>query len=526
MSTKKVSSHIFKSSSGIFLSRIFGLLRDTMVTHFFKPSVQDIFNAAFKVPNTFRSIFAEGAMANSYIPVLKGIKNEEERQQFQSEFFTIYLVILTITVVALIFLVPYFMPFLVSGFEKFSEAKVTSTVYLTRFLFTYLFFISLVSFFSASMNAIFKFFIPSVSQAIFNIVFIIVLVIFVLLKKITLELFIYAVILGGFFQLAFILFYSIKYGLRFTIRWPKNFKNIKEVFKLMGPSIITSGIYQINIFISTYYLSMFDGGQTYHYVAQRLYQLPIGLFSVSMIQVFLPSFSEIVQSDDKNLIKSTFQKAFNLSLLITIPISAYMITFSSQITSILFYHGQFSYNSIMTTSTIFAIYMPGMIFITLTNMASSLFYAHKIWKSQVMVSLASIVLFFLYINLLTPVYGLNGIAAANTLNTVTQFILFYLLLVIFLKISIDKKTFVTAIKLLISSFAISVPFYLFNKNVLKIVKTSFSANFLLFLIEVAGLSLLFFMTLLVFIRILKVEELQEIISTIKVRFKNKIKRKN
>jgi len=351
-------------------------------------------------------------------------------------------------------------------------------------------------------------------------------VIFVLLKKITLELFIYAVILGGFFQLAFILFYSIKYGLRFTIRWPKNFKNIKEVFKLMGPSIITSGIYQINIFISTYYLSMFDGGQTYHYVAQRLYQLPIGLFSVSMIQVFLPSFSEIVQSDDKNLIKSTFQKAFNLSLLITIPISAYMITFSSQITSILFYHGQFSYNSIMTTSTIFAIYMPGMIFITLTNMASSLFYAHKIWKSQVMVSLASIVLFFLYINLLTPVYGLNGIAAANTLNTVTQFILFYLLLVIFLKISIDKKTFVTAIKLLISSFAISVPFYLFNKNVLKIVKTSFSANFLLFLIEVAGLSLLFFMTLLVFIRILKVEELQEIISTIKVRFKNKIKRKN
>ncbi|HNV44037.1 MAG TPA: lipid II flippase MurJ, partial [Exilispira sp.] len=240
MSTKKVSSHIFKSSSGIFLSRIFGLLRDTMVTHFFKPSVQDIFNAAFKVPNTFRSIFAEGAMANSYIPVLKGIKNEEERQQFQSEFFTIYLVILTITVVALIFLVPYFMPFLVSGFEKFSEAKVTSTVYLTRFLFTYLFFISLVSFFSASMNAIFKFFIPSVSQAIFNIVFIIVLVIFVLLKKITLELFIYAVILGGFFQLAFILFYSIKYGLRFTIRWPKNFKNIKEVFKLMGPSIITS----------------------------------------------------------------------------------------------------------------------------------------------------------------------------------------------------------------------------------------------------------------------------------------------
>lgn len=513
MSTKKTINYIFSSSFGIFISRIFGLLRDTFVTHFFRPAVQDIFNAAFKVPNTFRSIFAEGAMTNSYIPVLKSITDEKKREEFQCNFFTVFVLLLLLITIILIFFIPLYMPYLVKGFDKFSPTKISSTIYLSRYFFTYLFIISLVSFFSSSMNAIFKFFIPSISQSIFNLVFIIVIVYFAFIKKISLELFIYAVVFGGVFQLFFILIFSYRYGIRITFKWPKNWKHIKDVFKLMGPSLITSATYQINIFISTYFLSMFDGGQTYHYLAQRLFQLPIGLLSVAMAQVFLPSFSELVQKNDKIVLYSTLKRSIQISLLFTIPIAGIMIGFSRPITQIIFYHGAFSIEDVKLTSTIFSYYMPGIIFITLSNMFTSLFYAHKIWKSQVIVSTISILLFFFYIKIFTPIFGINAIAVANTLNTFTQLIMLSLLSKIILKISFDKENIFLALKLTIINSILALGSIFISHQIIEIVKTSFSMAFFKTIFEIIFSIFLYLILFYFGGKILKINILSELINS-------------
>lgn len=519
MSTKKTVKYIFSSSSGIFISRIFGLLRDTFVTHFFKPSVQDIFNAAFKVPNTFRSIFAEGAMTNSYIPVLKSIADKKEQEEFQSNFFTVFIFLLLFITIILIIFVPFFMPYLVRGFDKFSPTKISSTIFLSRYFFTYLFIISLVSFFSSSMNAIFKFFIPSISQSIFNLIFILVIVYFALIKKISLNLFIYAVVLGGIFQLLFILFFAYKYGIRITLKWPKKWNHIYGVFKLMGPSLLTSATYQVNIFISTYFLSMFDGGQTYHYLAQRLFQLPIGLLSVAMAQVFLPSFSELVQKNDKILLNATLKRSIQLSLLLTIPIAGYMIGFARPLTQLIFYHGAFSLNDVKTTSIIFAYYMPGIIFITISNMFTSLFYSHKIWKSQVLVSSISIFLFFIYIKIFTPIFGINAIAVANTLNTFTQLVLLILLAKILLKISIGKENLIFAIKIVLLTSILSLLLF-FTSRFIGYIKTSFNLKFFVNLIKLILFSTIFLILFYLGSRLLRIDFLKEIVES----FAKKVKR--
>jgi putative peptidoglycan lipid II flippase len=519
MSTKKTVKYIFSSSSGIFVSRIFGLLRDTFVTHFFKPSVQDIFNAAFKVPNTFRSIFAEGAMTNSYIPILKSISDKKQQDEFQSNFFTVFIFLLLIITTILIIFVPFFMPYLVKGFDKFSPTKISSTIFLSRYFFIYLFIISLVSFFSSSMNAIFKFFIPSISQSIFNLIFIVVIVYFAFIKKISLNLFIYAVVFGGIFQLLFILFFAYRYGIRIKIKWPKQWKHIFEVFKLMGPSLITSATYQVNIFISTYFLSMFDGGQTYHYLAQRLFQLPIGLLSVAMAQVFLPSFSELVQKNDKILLNTTLKRSIQLSLLLTIPIAGYMIGFARPLTQIIFYHGAFSLNDVKTTSIIFSYYMPGIIFITISNMFTSLFYSHRIWKSQVLVSSISIFLFFIYIKIFTPIFGINAIAVANTLNTFTQLILLILLARLLLKVSIGNENFVFALKTIFLTSILTLLLLFFDRFI-GYSKTSFTISFLLNLLKLIFFSICFLILFYLGSRLLRLDFLKDIVDS----FIKKIKR--
>ncbi|MEJ5273985.1 MAG: murein biosynthesis integral membrane protein MurJ [Spirochaetota bacterium] len=512
MSTKKTVKYIFSSSSGIFISRIFGLLRDTFVTHFFKPSTQDIFNAAFKVPNTFRSIFAEGAMTNSYIPILKSISDKKEQEEFQSNFFTVFILLLLIVTIILIIFVPFFMPYLVKGFDKFSPTKITSTIYLSRYLFTYLFIISLVSFFSSSMNAIFKFFIPSISQSVFNLVFIVVIVYFAIIKKISLELFIYAVVLGGIFQLLFVLFFSYRYGIKIRFKWPKKWNHIFEVFKLMGPSLITSATYQVNIFISTYFLSMFDGGQTYHYLAQRLFQLPIGLLAVAMAQVFLPSFSELVQKNDKELINSTLRKSLQLSFLFTIPISGLMIGLARPLVQIIFYHGAFSLNDVRITSIIFSYYMPGIIFITSSNMFTSLFYANRIWKSQVIVSSISILLFFLYIKIFTPIFGINAIAVANTLNTFTQLLMLFLLAKLILKISVGKENLIFALKTVFLTSILTLLLLYLNRFI-GFSKTSFSLDFFIILLELVSFFIMFCILFYLGSKILRIEFLSEILNS-------------
>lgn len=510
MSTKKTVKYVFSSSFGILISRIFGLLRDTFVTHFFKPSVQDIFNAAFKVPNTFRSIFAEGAMTNCYIPVLKSISDKKEAEEFQSNFFTFFIILLLLITIILIIFVPFFMPYLVKGFDKFSPTKISTTIYLSRYFFTYLFIISLVSFFSSSMNAIFKFFIPSFSQSIFNLVFIIVVIYFALIKKISLQLFIYAVIFGGIFQLLFVLFFAYRYGIKIRFKWPKKWNHIYEVFKLMGPSLITSATYQINIFISTYFLSMFDGGQTYHYLAQRLFQLPVGLFSVAMSQVFLPSFSELVQKNDRIMINDTLKRSIQLSLILTIPITGLMIGFARPITQIIFYHGAFSLNDVKTTSSIFSYYMPGIIFITLSNIYISLFYSNKIWKSQVIVSTISILIFFIYIKIFTPIFGINAIAVANTLNTFTQLVMLSFLAKLLLRVFMDKKDFIFAIKITILTTFLTILLFISNKFI-GFSKTSFTLEFFIDILKLTIFSILYLVLFYSGAKLLKISFISDIV---------------
>ncbi len=521
MSSKKTVKNIFSSSLGIFISRIFGLLRDTFVTHFFKPQVQDIFNAAFKVPNTFRSIFAEGAMTNSYIPVLKSVSDDKEKEEFQSSFFTVFVLLLLVFTTILIVFLPSYMPFLVKGFDKFSPTKIEQTIYLSRYFFIYLFIISLVSFFSSSMNAIFKFFVPSISQSVFNIIFIIVIVYFAIIKKISLQLFIYAVLFGGIFQLIFIVYFSYKNGIRVIFKWPKNWMNIFEVFKLMGPSLITSATYQVNIFISTYFLSMYDGGQTYHYLAQRLFQLPIGLISVAMAQVFLPSFSELVQQNNKNILVQTLNKAIELSLLLTIPICSIMIGFSRPITQIIFYHGAFSIDDVKITSLIFSLYMPGIIFITISNIYISLFYSYKIWKSQVLVSSISIILFFSYIKVFDQFFGINAIAIANSLNTLTQLLMLMFLAKIILKISLNKEILVFTIKTVLVSSIVVIINLIFSRHFIGFTKTSFSIQFLIIVLKLS--TFLFLNILIIFFgfKLLRVKLIDDIF----ISFKSKIKGK-
>ena len=332
----KAAGQISVATTG---SRVLGFIRDILLAKIFGASGStDAFFIAYRIPNLFRELFAEGSISAAFVPVFtESLTHEgkEDAKKLASSVLAFLLSLLSVVCLLCILFAPAIVSVIAPGFIKTPE-KFDLTVRLTRVMFPFLFFISLASLAKGVLNSLKSFFIPALAPMVLNISIIGSAVLLAPHFTVPLVAIGLAVSFGGMLQVLIQLPELINKG--FVLRPDFSFSHpgLKKILRLLMPAILGMGVAQINIFISTIFVSFLAGGAaTYLYYAMRFVHLPIGIFGVAMATAVLPSLSVQAAKGDTEALCDTFSFSLRLLFFITLPAMAGLITLSEPILHVL-----------------------------------------------------------------------------------------------------------------------------------------------------------------------------------------------
>ena len=460
----------FTVSFYTFLSRILGFVRDIFIAKFLGSTVTaDAFFVAFRLPNFFRRVLAEGAYSAALIPVFSGVvidsKDDHEAADFVENTMSLLLFITIILTFIFYFGMPYIIQVLAPGFSANKEA-FDLAVHFGKIIFPYLIFISLVAHFTSIINVHKKFAAGAFAPAILNISFILSL--FILTPQLSSagHALSYGVLIGGLFQFIFMYKAVLKFY-RPRIRIPKLNEKLKKFFRLFFPGVIGSGVIQLNIIIGTIIASLLPVGAISHiYYADRLTQLPLAIFGIAMGVVLLPSLSKAIKNNNKEEINETQNRSLEFSLLISIPSAVGLFILSFPIIHILFEREAFLPQDTIYTSQVLSIFSLGLPAYILIKVLITCFFAREDTKSPLYISLISVFFNIFLSLLLIDSMREMGIALATTISAwINAFLLFFILK--FKKnITLDNIFLINLVKIIISVFVMLIACYILSILVL------------------------------------------------------------
>ena len=376
------------------ISRILGYVRDILIAFFLGTSLfADAFFVAFRLPNTFRRLFAEGTFNAAFIPSYVGTlaKNKTEADNFAKNVFNLLFIILLFFVLVAEIFMPQLIFLIAPGFYKDPE-KLKLAIDLSRITFPFLFFICLASFFGAILNSYNKFAAAAAAPIILNVILIGSLFFSQLVKVSNVLILSYAVSLAGFLQLVILLFFVRKNFKPILSIKIKIDQKVKIFFSKLLPSIFSSGVTQINILVGTIIASFEAGAVSYLYYADRVYQINLAVAGIAVGTVMLPELSKHVKNDNLNQITNLQNRALELSLFLSIPASTALVMVSEQIVTSLFGYGSFDNESVIKTSVALTFFAFGVPAFSILKIFSSYFFARNDTKTPFYLSVVSVAL--------------------------------------------------------------------------------------------------------------------------------------
>ena len=372
------------SSTSIFsfytlLSRILGYLRDILIAIFLGASIfADVFFVAFRLPNTFRRLFAEGTFNAAFIPSYTSIRIEDKKKskKFADEVLSLLILALLFIVILAEIFTPQLVYLIAPGFIE-DDIKFHLAVELTRITFPFLFFVSISSFYSGILNSNNKFAVAAAAPIILNIILILSLLISYAMNLNFAKQLSYGVTLAGIFQLIFLIYFTKKYyTLSFKFK-KKLSSKVNFFFKKLLPSILSSGVTQINILVGTIIASFEASAVSYLYYADRIYQINLALAGIAVGTVSLPVLSKAFKQKNISKISKIQNRSIELSLLLSIPASVGLIVASEQIVNALFGYGSFTQENIYMTGLALKYFGYGVPAFALIKILSNFFFARN-----------------------------------------------------------------------------------------------------------------------------------------------------
>lgn len=419
------------------------MVRDQVMAFFFGANfLNDAFNVAYTIPNLLRRLFGEGALSTAFVPIYNemGTKTTKEKQ---FEFALNVLSILTLFLAVLVALGIAFAPLIIKLiYPGLAPETAFFAVKLTRIIFPYLFFIGLSSTMIAILNSHDYFFMTGLSSALLNLGMILTVVLpWWILKLRAEELIIWAgwgVFLGGFLQTVINLPYLRKIGYRWALVIKFSGESLTLLWKRFIPSMIGIGIREINLIADGIMASFLPiGSITALGYGNRLMQLPLGIFAISAGTAVLPLYSRcVVQENYEELSESLRFSSITLGYLI-LPITTLILALGGDFVRILFFQGEFgSKAALMTTQALF-FYSIGLIFYSLNQTMTPIFYANKDTKTPVRIA-AFIVLLNITLNyILMQFMGHRGLAFSTSITAAVN----YIVLISILKRKLPKVSY-------------------------------------------------------------------------------------
>ena len=443
------------------ISRILGYLRDVLIAIFLGTSyLADVFFVAFRIPNTFRRLFAEGTFNAAFVPSYTSelVKDKSKSKKFANEVFNLLFIGLLFFVLFVEIFMPTFVGMIAPGFIG-DEKKINLAIDLTRITFPFLIFVSLSSFFAAILNSHNKFAAASAAPIILNITLIIILFFGKYLNDDLIYYMSYGVSIAGFLQLVFLYkfvkrFYKISFNLKLKIR-----KNVKFFFKKLLPSIFSSGVTQINILIGTIIASFQASAVSYLYYADRIYQINLAIAGIAIGVVVLPQLSKHIYSKDKMKILRIQNKALELSMFLSLPASVALIIGSEEIISALFGYGSFDEEAVNNSAKALFFFSLGLPAFGFIKVFSTFFFANHDTKTPFYISFVSVIL-----NIFISVYyfksiGFIIIPIATTISSWFNAILLFIYLRNRNLFEFNETFFIKFLKILFTSVMMGIFFH-------------------------------------------------------------------
>ncbi|MCB1471965.1 MAG: murein biosynthesis integral membrane protein MurJ [Rhodobiaceae bacterium] len=354
-------------------SRILGFVRDMLMAAALGTGpVADAFFVAFRFPNLFRRLFAEGAFNSAFIPLfarrLEGEGEDAAKQFAQEALAALLLALLALTAFAEIAM-PALMFVLAPGFYA-DPAKFDLAVMLTRICFPYLTFVSLLALVSGVLNALGRFAVAALAPVLLNVVLITTLTVVIAVGHANTPAAGYwlsgGVFIGGVVQLAAVVWELHRAGWLLQLRRPRYTEGVRRLLKLSIPAVIAGGITQINIVVGTIIASLAAGSVSYLYYADRVYQLPLGIVGIAIGVVLLPDLARRLRGGDEEAASGQQNRAIEFAMVLTLPAAAALFVVSGPIIAGLFERGAFTGADTARTApalAAFALGLPGFVLI-------------------------------------------------------------------------------------------------------------------------------------------------------------------
>ncbi len=402
-------------------SRVLGFVRDTLLAAAVGTGpVADAFVVAFRLPNLFRRLFAEGAFNSAFIPLFGRAveeQGEDGARRFAGEIAAgLLFCLLIVTALAEIFM-PMVVWALAPGFVDDPD-KFDLTVLMSRIAFPYLIFMSLLAFISGILNTYQRFAAAALAPVMLNVVMTIVLGAVLLLdivrdRQLAIVLSV-GVTVAGLVQLFVVVRDMKRLGFRIPVFRPRFTASTKRLLVLGVPGVIAGGVTQINVAVGQVIASMQDGANALLYYADRLYQLPLGVIGIAIGVVLLPSLTRQLRAGHEDQYQRSLNNALEFSLVLTLPSAVALAVVPHEIVSVLFERGKFDALATDGTAAALAAFAFGLPAFVLNKVFSPGYFAREDTKTPMYFAAAGMAVNVALSLALFPIYGHVGIAMATT----------------------------------------------------------------------------------------------------------------
>lgn len=438
MSKKLIKSGLIVSLMTL-ISRVLGLVRDVVVANIMGANASaDVFLFANKIPNFLRRLFAEGAFAQAFVPVLSEYQAIDEkngtdktRKLIAEVSGTLGTIITLVTIIGVIcspvivalFGFGWFLEWLNDGVDG---EKYTLASTMLKITFPYLWFITLTALSGAILNTLGKFAVASFTPVLLNVCIISTAVFTADSFSDPAYALAWGVFIGGLVQLLFQLPFLYRAGVMVKPKWAWRSPGVVKIRTLIIPALFGVSVTQINLLLDTLIASFLGTGPiSWLYYADRLLEFPLGLFGIGIATVILPSLSRLHANQNTDEFDGTLSWALMVVSFLGIPAMAGLMVLAQPIIMVLFMHGAFTETDVTRVGYALFAYLSGLMSFMFIKVLAPGYYARQDTKTPVKIGIIAMVANMAFNLTLAPIFGYVGLAAATAMSATLNAFLLY-----------------------------------------------------------------------------------------------------
>jgi putative peptidoglycan lipid II flippase len=454
------------------LSRILGLVRDVVVAQVLGAgAVADVFLFANKIPNFMRRLFAEGAFAQAFVPVLNETytidekENNHQHQQTRELIAqvsgTLGVIVTLVTLIGMIaspiLVIIFGGGWFVDSLQQDDTSKFDLAASLLKITFPYLWFISFTALAGAVLNTFGRFAVSSFTPVLLNICIISVAIFARDWFENPGYALAWGVFLGGLVQFLFQLPFLYRAGMLVRPTWAWHAPRVAKIRKLIVPALFGVSVTQINLLLDTQIATfLVTGSVSWLYYADRLLEFPLGLFGIGIATVILPSLSKLHAKQSVEEFSATLEWGIKVVCFFGWPALAGLVVLAQPIIMILFMRGEFSQTDVVFVSMALFAYLSGLVSFMFIKILAPGYYARQDTKTPVRIGIKAMVSNMVFNLMLAPFFGYVGLAIATTLSASLNALWLYQGLKQQQVFQLSKNTLIFILKLVFSAVVMAV----------------------------------------------------------------------